>query len=161
MTATDPKRLLKNIEFHGISSARMRFDEELFRSVESILDGLLGDAEDLLSTNSISVTDLSTRQMHGRAESLEWFFRFEKDRPIEHEIARATVHLLFKPPIPPNENCEIQSHWRSEIFQAGQESRHSVRGRSTIALSELESEGVSAYVMSSIQNGFGSLAENS
>ncbi|PQO27870.1 hypothetical protein [Blastopirellula marina] len=135
--------------------------EAAFRSVEHLLDGLVLAAKPELRANEVTLEDQSARTYHYKNEHLLWQFAFLKQWLVQTEQARVTVTLTFSEPLQPEPNPQLELSWRVELFQLGQMSRIDRNERERLQLTEIEQQGVAAWVLDAIQKGEASLPAKS
>ena len=126
--------------------------ETKFRRIESRLDELVSRAEPDFRAVNVRVGDCSARN-HYKGDYLFWSHSFLKEWDVGVERARITVRLFYNEPLNPEDPTEIESSWRAELFQQGQQSRIDKRSESTISLADIERQGIYSLVEAAIREG--------
>jgi hypothetical protein len=127
--------------------------EAEFRRVESLLDGLLKQAEEHLQCAGVRIEDHSARTYHYTNEYLYWYQTFMKEWPVDVEKARVTAGLHYGEPIKGGERPNLRLSWRAELFQQGQESSIDKRGETLRTLDDVEKDGLAATMLEAIAQG--------
>lgn len=127
--------------------------EVQFRRVESVLDELVGKAQNQLRSADMRLEDRSARKYHYKNNHLVWSYAFLKEWRIGTEKARLTVVLSYGEPVNSEAVPEIELTWRAELFQQGQESRIDTKGNSKCSLADVERYGILTLVNGAVQEG--------
>lgn len=124
--------------------------EIAFRRVETLLDGLLGQAAEQLRSVGLQIEDRSARTYHYKNGHLLWSHSFLKEWLVDIEKARVTACLDYSEPVQPQDPPRIRLTWQAELFRQGQVSSIDKRGEELLTLDDLQRDNIAVVISDAI-----------